>query len=345
MKINVKSGKTFEYLRRNLAYMFNKKTLYISLAFILAIGLSSWGFLVHRTIHQIAIYSLPEPLQSFMHKEMNNLVANSTRPDIRRNTDKTEATKHFIDLEAYGPNAANNMPINWSNAIKKYNQDTLLKYGYVPYVIVDQLEKLTNAFRSKNKDSILFYAADLGHYIGDAHVPLHTTLNYDGQLTGQKGLHSLWESFVPELRIDQYQLYNAHKATYIKNPSEAIWIDIRVAAGLVPELLAIEKEVSIQFKPETKYKTQMRYGRETKVYTKEFAEAYANGLGPTVNKQLIASANMIADFWYTAWVNAGKPVLITREISTNLSSELKSFKMNRLIQDDLLLSKKEKPEN
>jgi hypothetical protein len=117
-----------------------------------------------------------------MHKEMNNLVSNSTRPDIRRNTDKTEATKHFIDLEAYGPNAANMMPLDWANAVKKYNEDTLLKYGYVPYVIVNQLEKLTNAFRSKNKDSILFYAADLGHYIGDAHVPLHTTLNYDGPL-------------------------------------------------------------------------------------------------------------------------------------------------------------------
>jgi hypothetical protein len=170
-------------------------------------------------------------------------------------------------------------------------------------------------------------------------------LNYDGQLTGQKGLHSLWESFVPELRIDQYQLYNAHKAKYIKNPNEAIWIDIRKAAALVPELLAIEQEVSIQFKPETKYKTQIRDGRETKVYTKEFAEAYANGLGPTVNKQLIASANMIADFWFTAWVNAGKPNLSTREISPNLSAELKSFKKNSLIKDELLLSKKEKPEN
>jgi len=322
-----------------------KKSVYFFVITLLFLGLSSWGFLVHRTIHQIAIYSLPEPLQSFMHKEMASLVANSTRPDIRRNTDKTEATKHFIDLEAYGPNAAITMPLDWETAVKKYNEDSLLKYGYVPYVIVHQLEKLTDAFRSKNTDSILFYAADLGHYIGDAHVPLHTSLNYDGQLTGQKGLHSLWESFVPELRIDQYQLYNAHKATYIKNPSEAIWIDIRIAAALVPELLAIEKEVSVQFKPETKYKTMMRYGRETKVYTKEFAEAYANGLGPTVNKQLIASANMIADFWYTAWVNAGKPIITKREISTNLSTELKSFKRNNLIQDDLLLSKKEKPEN
>ena len=329
----------------NLAYMFNKKTAYIVLAFTITIGLSSWGFLVHRTIHQLAIYSLPEPLQSYMHKEITNLVSNSTRPDIRRNTDKTEATKHFIDLEAYGPNAANNMPLKWEAAVQQYSEDTLLKYGWVPYLIIEELDKLTNAFKSKNKDSILFYAADLGHYIGDAHVPLHTSINYDGQLTGQKGLHSLWESYVPELRIDQYQLYNAHKATYIKNPSEAIWMDVRKAAALVPSMLAIEKEVSIQFKPETKYKTAMRYGRETKVYTKEFAEAYANGLGPTVNAQLIASANMLADFWYTAWVNAGKPILSTREISPTLSNELKSFKLNHLIQDDLLLSKKEKPEN
>ena len=111
--------------------MLSKKTVYLSLLLILTLGLSSWGFLVHRTINQIALYSLPEPLQSFMHKEMNSLVSNSTRPDIRRNTDKTEATKHFIDLEAYGPNAANNMPLQWTAAVKMYSEDTLLKYGYV----------------------------------------------------------------------------------------------------------------------------------------------------------------------------------------------------------------------
>jgi len=325
--------------------MFIKKSFILIAVSFLALGLSSWGFLVHRTINQLAVYSLPEPLQSYFHQDQNYLVANAPRPDIRRNTDKSEATKHFIDLEAYGPNAANNMPLNWADAVKKYSEDTLLKYGWAPYLIINELDKLTSAFRSKNKDSILFYAADIGHYIGDVHVPLHTTINYDGQLTNQKGLHSMWESFIPELRIDQYQLYNAHKATYLKNPSEALWEDIRKAASLVPEMLAVEQEVSIQFKPETKYKTQMRYGKETKLYTKEFAEAYANGLGSTINTQLIASSNMIADFWYTAWVNAGKPIIISREISPNLSAELKSFKLNHLIQDDFLLSKKEKPEN
>lgn len=78
------------------------------------------------------------------------------------------------------------MPMDWASALKKYSFDTLDKHGYGPYNVVMSLEKLTNAFKSKNKDSILFYAADLGHYVGDLHVPLHITNNYDGQLSGQK---------------------------------------------------------------------------------------------------------------------------------------------------------------
>ncbi len=310
---------------------------------ITIVGLSSWGFLVHRTINQTAVYNLPAPLQGFFHEHMKYLVENAPRPDLRRNSDKTEDTKHFINVEAFGSNAINEMPYDWTLAVKKYSEDTLKKYGWGPYNAIQQLEHLTQAFKSQNKDSILFYAADLGHYIGDLHVPLHTTLNYDGQLTGQKGLHSLWESFIPDLRIDQYQLYSQHKAIYIKNPSEALWKDVRFAYNLVPQLLQKEKEVTAKFTADTKYKTQMRYGKETKVYTKEFAEAYATELGPTINTQLISAANMITDFWYTAWVNAGKPNLeASRSMSEELEKELKAYRSNELIKNDLLFSKKTK---
>ena len=95
------------------------KKLGLSLLLVtILIGFSSWGFLVHRTLHQLAIYSLPAPLQSFFHADMKNLVDNAPRPDVRRNSDKTEATKHFIDLEAYGPNAAHDMPLDWEAAQK-----------------------------------------------------------------------------------------------------------------------------------------------------------------------------------------------------------------------------------
>jgi hypothetical protein len=64
-----------------------KKLFITSSAIVLLLALGSWGFLVHRTIHQISIYSLPKPLQLFFGSEMDYLVYNSVRPDVRRKDD------------------------------------------------------------------------------------------------------------------------------------------------------------------------------------------------------------------------------------------------------------------
>jgi hypothetical protein len=326
-----------------------KAYLFLLLASVLIIC-GSWGFLVHRTVHQLAVYELPGSLKKFFYKNIEYVVSNSTRPDLRRSTDSTEASKHFIDLEAYGDSAAWKIPFTWNEAVKFYTKDTLLKYGYVPYVIVDLKDKLTNAFRSRDKDSILFYAADIGHYIGDANVPLHTTLNYDGQLTNQKGLHSLWESMVPEIEITNYNLYSRHQARYLKNPAEAIIKAIRRAHIMLPGVLGKEKEVSKSFTDAQKYRTQTRNGRESKSYTSAFAKAYAASLKTTINDQLINSANLIADFWYTSWVDSGKPdveglITFSKEDKRELKKEYKVFKSNTLIKNKLLRSKKSEASN
>ncbi|NCI49187.1 hypothetical protein GWC95_04580 [Sediminibacterium roseum] len=304
-----------------------------------------WGFLIHRTVHQLAVYELPAPMVPFFYQHMDYLVSNAPRPDQRRNTDSTEAPKHFIDLEMFGTDAAHTMPADWESAVKKYTKDSLLKYGYVPYHVIYMKGKLTDAFRKGNKDSILFYATDLGHYIGDVNVPLHTSVNYDGQLTNQKGLHSLWESMIPEILVGNYNLYSDHKATYLKDPAAAVWTAIRRSFKLVPEMLEKETEVSKSFTPETKYRVQMRNGRESRSYTSEFAKAYAASLKTSVNDQLIHSTDMVADFWYTCWVDAGKPDLTklcnawTVETQAKFDAEIKAFKENKLIENKLLLSK------
>jgi hypothetical protein len=325
-----------------------KRLVVLSTAIIVTIVSSGWGFLVHKTTEQLAVYELPQPMQGFFYKNLEYIVYNSVRPDVRRNTDSTEAPKHFIDLEMYGDSSAWNMPCLWDDAVKKYSADTLYAYGYVPYVINAMQQKLTAAFKSGNKDSILFYAADIGHYIGDANVPLHTTVNYDGQLSDQKGLHSLWESTVPQIEIANYTLNTNHKASFVSDPEKTIWIAIRNGNKLVPDLLAKEKEVSKQFTDSTKFRVQMRRGKESKSYSSEFAKAYAASLKNTINDQLITSANMIADFWFTAWVNAGKPDLskITNwsdEDSKKLNIELEAFKTNKLINQSLLQSLKPDP--
>ncbi len=307
---------------------------------------SSWGYLVHRTVNQLAVYQLPASLQPFYHENMEYMVRHSVRPDQRRNTDKEEATRHFIDFEAYGPKASVNMPVNWAAAVKKYSEDTLLKYGHVPYWIMEIQSRLTRAYRSGNKDSILFYAADLAHYVADAHVPLHTTLNYDGQLTNQKGLHSLWESMIPELELSTYQLYSKHRAQYLKNPEKEVWSALRRSFVLVKDVLEEEKKAGRGFTDSTKYRWQTRNGREVRSYTTAFARAYSRRLGNTVNQQLIRSANLCADLWYTAWVDAGSPDLshLVRDKekgSKKLAEELNANKKNELIKQRLLLSRRE----
>ncbi len=307
----------------------------------------SWGFLVHRTTTQLAVYQLPKRLQPLFFQNKELLVQKSVRPDQRRNYDSSEAPKHFIDLEMFGDSAAWKMPHDWDEAVAKYSKDSLIKYGYVPYWIVVMQEKLTAAFRAGKEDSVLYYASDLAHYIGDANVPLHTSVNYDGQLTNQKGLHSLWESTVPELELTSYNLYARHRARYIHNKEEAIWDAVRTAHGLLPQVFLLEREASVGFTDATKFRIQTRNGRETRTYTSAFARAYGKKLQPTVNGQLLRTSRMIADFWYTAWVDAGKPDIAnflktpyTAAAKEAAKKEFGSYKKNKLLQDSLLIARK-----
>ena len=308
---------------------------------------SSWGFLVHRTVNQLAVYELPKDLRVFFHANMDYIVRHSVRADLRRNEDSTEDKKHFINFESFGDSAAWKMPFPWNDAVRIYTKDTLLKYGYVPYHIIATKERLTNAFKKLIKDSILFYAADLAHYIGDAHVPLHTTRNYDGQLTNQKGLHSLWESVIPEIELDQFDLRSRHTAKYLKYPQQSVWNALREAHKLTTDMFLLEKEVSKQFNDSTKYRTQIRRGKEVKSYSTEFAKVYAGRLGTTVNRQLIRSVDLIADLWYTSWVDAGKPDIerlptkpVTDLQKKSLKTECKAFHGNKLIPQKLLVARK-----
>ncbi len=329
-------------MKRGLKRLFPALMLFVLIAF------SSWGFLMHRTLTQLSVYQLPKEMQPFFYQNMEALVKHSVRPDERRSKDSTEAPKHFIDLEGFGEEPAYQMPHDWKAAVVKYSEDSLVKYGFVPYWVIVMQERLTNAFRAQNSDSILFYATDLAHYIQDAHVPLHTTINYDGQLTDQKGLHSLWESVVPELTLESFDLKGRKKARYIQNKEERIWDAVRGSFALVPGVLENEKAATKAFTDSTKYRWQKRNGKDVRYYTREFALAYAKLLGPTINQQALKAVDAVADFWYTAWVDAGKPDLQkllklewNEAFKEKLDAERKAYRKNKLLKNGQLLSKKE----
>ena len=107
------------------------------------------------------------------------------------------AAIEYLLLSGYGLYPYPDLPHKWKEAVEKFGEDSLQAYGMVPWHIQMMLGGLTKAFKEKNFSSILKKSAEIGHYIADAHLPLHTSENYDGQLTRQNGIHAFWESRVP----------------------------------------------------------------------------------------------------------------------------------------------------
>jgi hypothetical protein len=325
------------------------KRVFLTLSLFLCSFLGfGWGFFGHKIITQLAIYGLPRQMQPFYYRHQENLVEHSVRPDQRRNQDPQEAPRHFIDLDVYGDGVNDQLPQAWEEALKVYPADTLRKYGIVPWHVVRLKERLTEAFRSGNADSILFYSADIGHYIADAHVPLHTSVNYDGQLTGQRGIHALWESRLPELFIQDYQLYSG-KASYLPDPQGAIWEVVRSTFTLLEPTLHEEREATQAFSQEEKYVQVEVRGQSRQYYADAFAAEYQKRMGDMVERQMQASARMVASFWYSCWVDAGKPDLnkllatpLTKQERNALKKETEAWRKNELLRKEMLLAKNKK---
>lgn len=268
----------------------------------------NWGFYAHSLINQQAVYSLPPELIGFYKPNIQYITEKAVNPDRRRYAVQGEAEKHYIDLDHYGDSALFILPKYWMEAVKKFPEDSLRANGIGPWSAYLTMISLTKAFEQKNFQAILRLSADLGHYIGDLNVPLHTTKNYNGQLTGQDGIHGFWESRVPELMAKNYSLW-VGKAEYVEKPQLALWDAVENAHSQVDSVLRIERELTASFPEDQKYSYEERNGLTVRVYSRDFTEAYALALDNQVERQMKRSIKMIADFWYTAWINAGQPDL------------------------------------
>lgn len=269
----------------------------------------AWGFYGHKLINRQAVYSLPSgPLFSFFKANIEYLTEQSVNPDKRRYTQEEEACRHYIDMEAYEDSTKKVLPIYFQDAKKKYSEDTLKKHGILPWQIYKVQSMLTKAMAEKNASKILFLAADLGHYIGDAHVPLHTTKNYDGQLTNQKGIHAFWESRLPELYATSYDLL-VGKAAYLQDVQKAAWQAVYASHHAVDSVLQLEAQLSAQIPENEKYAFEERNAVTVRVYSSAFSLSYHNALQGQVERRLAYAIKMVADVWYTSWVEAGQPDL------------------------------------
>lgn len=271
-------------------------------------GEETWGFYAHSLINRMAIFSLPPEMIGFYKPHTQYIGDNAVNPDRRRYAVKGEAEKHFIDLDHYGDSALQILPMYWPEAIQKISEDSLRANGIGPWSAYLTFLSLTKALEDKNPTAILRLSADLGHYLADLNVPLHTTKNYNGQLTGQNGIHGFWESRVPELMSEDYSLWIG-QASYVSKPQVALWETVAQVHQQVDSVLTFEKKLTNSFSTDQKFSFEERNGLTVRVYSREFTEAYARALDNQIERQMKASIRMVANFWYTAWINAGQPNL------------------------------------
>lgn len=316
---------------------FKFKSTFIALSSVgVAFFLISWGVIGHERINRAAVMALPKPLQTFFYNHIDFITQESTVPDLRRNVlnDKMEPPRHYFDMENFGDAAS--FPKTMEEAKAKYDEKFLTKNGILPWHIQDLMVKLTKAFKEKRKNEILFIAGDLGHYIADGHMPLHTSDNHDGQNTNQKGIHSLWESRLPELFAKDYK-FNVPQGVYLENVEKATWDLIFDTHSLVEPLLAIDKKLRTAT-PENKIFVTDAAGEIVKnkyggtMYSDEYAKQLHADMNGMVEKQMRKAITVTASFWYTAWVNAGKPDLsnldtpeLTKRNSKLLKKDMKTY--------------------
>ena len=266
-----------------------------------------WGFYAHKRINRLAVFILPPEMIGFYKANINYIADASVNPDKRRFVVVEEAPRHYIDLDHFGDSALYKMPRFWNDAVATHSEDTLMAYGILPWHINRMYYRLRDAMMVRDPDAILRLSADAGHYLADAHVPLHTTENYNGQLTSQEGIHAFWESRLPELFSDEYDFF-VGRAEYIPNIQLAVWKAIELSHQAVDSVLLLEKELSTRA-GDKKYSFETKGKQTVKVYSRGYSEAYHKSLNRMTERQMRAAIKMIGDFWYTAWVDAGQPDL------------------------------------
>ncbi len=246
-------------------------------------------------------------------------------PDKRRYAVAAEGPRHYIDIDYYGKYPYSDLPHNRKDAITKFSEDTLQANGIVPWHIQTMLASLTNAFKEKSFSAIMKNSSEIGHYIADAHVPLHASSNHNGQLTNQRGIHGFWESRVPELLADKQFDFFVGKAEYIKNPGAFIWDRVLESGNESDSVLSIEKTLSLQFPSDKQYSFEKRNNIVIRQYSSAYTVAFNNKLNGMVERRMRQAIFAVASFWYTAWINAGQPDLSSLSKQSFTDNDLKEF--------------------
>lgn len=280
---------------------------------VLAFGLNihragAWGFYGHKMLTRMAVFTLPPEMITFFKKHIEYLVNHATDPDKRSHGVKGEAEKHYIDIDHWGDSCFRVVPERWKDAVAKLTEDTLNKYGINPWWVEKMTWKLTQAFKDEDLNLILYYAANISHYIEDATVPLHTSQFYDGKTPEQKGVHALWESRVPELFAEKYNFF-VGRAHYVKNFQDEAWQNIKLSHAQMDTVLNAFDYMRLNFPQDKMFVMENKGNVIKEQYSPEYCKEFTRRMNDMEERNMRRAILAVGSIWYSCWVNAGQPDL------------------------------------
>lgn len=271
--------------------IFNKQSIKSVSFIIISFILISWGSTGHYKISNSAALSFNQQMEQF--QSWSTILADhASDADIRRATDPTEAPKHYIDIDNYSEFVANGtVPQNMADAIAAHGESFVYDQGILPWATLISFDSLVACFERQDWEQAVLFASDLGHYVADGYMPLHICRNYNGQFTGNDGIHSRYEStminaYVSQINytglpIDEVQDVNQYVFDYLY--ANYVYVDSVIAADDYAQ--GISSNTS-----STAYKQALWS------YTKDFTTMLFQG-----------ASHSLAELIYTAWIQAGSP--------------------------------------
>ncbi len=260
--------------------------------FIPVLFVFGWGDKGHKLIAKKALLILQSEIK-FSDETRDAIILHSVDPDYRKKQDPTEPKKHFIDIDYYKEFLNGNMIESKDSLVKIYGDSIVTDQGTLPWATEDTYAKLVNAFKEKNKEKIILFASDLAHYVGDGHQPLHASINYNGQLSGQKGIHFRYEIEMIDRYLPELDSMNINaKPVYVKNLLSRIF-DYITESNVNMDLILSSDKFALAH-GNNKYEDD--YYKLLWFRTKYVTE-----------NEISEGASMLASMIYSAWIDAGKP--------------------------------------
>jgi len=259
----------------------------------------AWGTAAHRHIMARAIDLLPAELKPFFLQHKDEVVMRVVDPDLFRVLGWEEDPNHFVNFGAkeLGEYPFKDLPREYGAAIEKFGLATLRRNGLLPWRQQEEFGNLRRAFEGFTRETYgvgntVLFAAVMSHYIQDAHQPLHASVNYDGQMTGNTGIHARFETALFERFQSRLTIRPAPPAP-ILNSRDAAFDALLSSYQLVDSILKADVDA--------------RQGKET--YDDEYFERLFTTVRPILERRLGEAITATAGLIMGAWEQAGRPVL------------------------------------